>query len=317
MSDQINSAMLAKKSKHISKIDKGKNVFLIVMMVIPILHWLVFWLYVNSSSIVLAFQSKQGNWTLNNFNLFFESLTGSGMDLNIALKNTLIYFATSICITLPGSFFVAYFIYKKILGSSTFRVIFYLPGIISVVVLTMVFKQFIMPDGPLDAILRKIFHVSLPRAGLLGQASTATATIVGYCIWTGFAGSFMVVGGAMSRIPTEILESAKLEGCKPIKEMTHIILPLVWPTLSTLIIVSMTGIFTASGPMLTLVNGQFDTWTISYWIFYKVNGDISGGVAGGNYNIVSAAGIFFTAIAVPIILFFRWIIEKKIPSVEY
>lgn len=295
---------------------QGATVFLVTMLAIPLLHWLIFWLGVNLDTILLAFQNKQGQFTFDNFRSFFDALTNQNMDMNIAVKNTLIYFSVSVFVTLPCSFIVSYFIFKKICGASVFRVIFYLPSIISVVVMTMVFKQLIMPDGPLDSILR-LFGISLPRAGLLGQASTATKTIVAYVIWTGCTGSFMVLGGAMSRIPVELLEYSKMEGCDPFREMVHIILPLVWPTLSTLLIVTMTGLFTASGPMVTLVDGNFDTWTISYWIFYKVNGDMSGGVSGGQYNLVSAAGLFFTMISVPIILFIRWIIEKKIPGVEY
>ena len=311
----MNLSNTAKKRK--SPIGKGKTLFLVVMMVVPLLHWLVFWLYVNMSSIALAFRNNAGDWTLNNFDIFFEALTTAGRDMNVAIKNTLYYFSVNIFICLPASFIIAYFIYKKIFAYKVFRVIFYLPGIISAIVLTMVYKQFIMPDGPLDTICRKLFNTQLPRAGLLGQSSTATNTIVAYCLWTGLMGSFMVLGGSMARIPNEVVEAATLEGCGPFREMVSITLPMIWPTISTLIIVTMTGLFTASGPMLTLVNGKFDTWTISFWIFYKVNGDTAGGVPGGQYNLVSAAGLFFTAIAVPVILFFRWIIEKKIPSVEY
>lgn len=295
---------------------RGATVFLVTMLSIPILHWLIFWLYVNFDTILLAFQNKQGQLTFDNFRTFFDALTNQNMDLNVAVRNTLIYFCVSVFVTLPCSFVVAYFIFKKMRGASVFRVIFFLPSIISVVVMTMVFKQFIMPDGPLDSILH-LFGISLPRAGLLGQSSTATKTIVAYVIWTGCIGSFMVIGGAMSRIPIELLEYSKMEGCSPFREMVHIILPLVWPTLSTILIVTMTGLFTASGPMVTLVDGNFDTWTISYWIFYKVNGDMTGGVSGGQYNLVSAAGLFFTMISVPVILLVRWIVEKLIPSVEY
>ncbi len=307
----------AHKKLNVNPMQKNKSVFLFVMLFIPMLHWAIFWLYVNSSSIFLAFQTRQGGWTLDNFTVFFDSLTRAGQDMNIAVKNTLLYFGVNVLICLPSSYIVAYFIYKKIAAYPVFRVIFYLPGIVSSIVLTMVFKQFIMPDGPLDVLLQKMFGVALPRAGLLGQSSTATNTILVYCIWTGLSGSFMVLGGSMARIPTELIESAKLEGCKPFREIISIVFPLTWPTFSTLLIVSMTGLFTSSGPMLTLVDGNFETWTISYWIFYKVNGSVTGGVPGGYYNLVSAAGLFFTLLTVPIILFVRWIIEKKIPSVEY
>ncbi|MCL2752099.1 MAG: ABC transporter permease subunit, partial [Firmicutes bacterium] len=196
-----------------------------------------------------------------------------------------------------------------------FRVMFYLPGIISVVVLTMVFKQFIMPNGPLDGLLRSLGFNGISPRGLLGRSVTATKTIVFYCIWTGFGGAFMILGGAMSRIPLDVLESARLDGCGAFREAVQLILPLVWPTLATLLVFTMTGIFNASGPVLTLVNGDYDTSTLAYWIFNKVNGD-QFGRGGGQYNIVSAAGLFFTFVLIPVTMLCRWLIEK-VPDVEY
>ncbi|MFR6641461.1 MAG: hypothetical protein ACLUSP_09190 [Christensenellales bacterium] len=38
----------------------------------------------------------------------------------------------------------------------------------------------------------------------------------------------------MARVPDSVLEAAKLDGCKPFREIVQLILPLIWPTLSTL-----------------------------------------------------------------------------------
>lgn len=305
----------AKRKK--SKMGKRSvTVFIILMISVPMIKWLVFWLGVNLTSFAYAFRDVRGNWTLVNFQDFFKSLSTAGAELNISLKNTLIYFLIGVGITTPSGFFVAYFLFKRIMGRAVFRVMFYLPGIISVVVLTMVFKQFIMPFGPLDGVLRSLSIGKIPPSGLLGQTVTATKTIVFYCIWTGFGGSFMILGGAMSRIPLDVLESARLDGCGAFREAVQLILPLVWPTLATLLVFTMTGIFNASGPVLTLVTGDYGTSTISFWIFNKVNGDAATGRGGGQYNIVSATGLLFTLILVPVILLCRKLVEK-VPDVEY
>ena len=67
--------------------------------------------------------------------------------------------------------------------------------------------------------------------------------------------------------------------------------------------------------MLFKPTGENQTCTLALWIFLEVFG---GGVVGGSgsYNLVSAVGLFFTMIGVPIILLVRAIIEK-IPSVEF
>ena len=56
---------------------KGQTIFLVVMLLVPIVHWFVFWLYVNFNSILLAFQTKIGDWTLNNFDYFFKEICGN------------------------------------------------------------------------------------------------------------------------------------------------------------------------------------------------------------------------------------------------
>ena len=94
--------------------------------------------------------------------------------------------------------------------------------------------------------------------------------------------------------------------------MFGIIFPLIWPTVSTQIVFAFTGLFTASGPILLFgTDGQYETMTISYWIF---KGVYSGRESA--YNFVSATGLVFTIVGVPVILFVRWLMEK-IPTVEY
>ena len=121
----------------------------------------------------------------------------------------------------------------------------------------------------------------------------------------------LLLGGALARVPIEILESARLDGIKPWQELIYMILPLIWSTLSTLLILSMTSLFIADGPILLFTSGKFHTATIGYWIFDKVYYQ---GV--GAYNSVAAAGLVFTLVGAPIILFVKHLIEK-VPVVEY
>ena len=123
----------------------------------------------------------------------------------------------------------------------------------------------------------------------------------------------LVLGGAFERIPAEVLEAAKLDGVGPVRELTQLIVPMIWPTISTLLILYATGLFNASGPIFLFgTKGSYETWTLSYWIFHKV---LYGG--SGQYNTVSAMGLIFTCIGVPIVMFVRWLFERVIPAVEY
>ncbi len=298
------------------KARKGKTLFIVCILAIPILNWLVFWLFVNISSILLAFQEQSVEGVIvwdrdfSNFVDFWKKITESGEELNLAFKNTALYFVNGLLITMPLSLLISYFLSKKIVGYQFFRIVFYLPCIITPVVLTSLYDQFLTMDGPMSVICKKL-SIPYPELGPLNNDELATPTIILYTILTGFGGDMLIFSGAMSRIPTEIYESAKLDGCGPLREVVTIVVPLIWSTISTKIVLLMSGIFAASGPIMLLVNNQFNTITIAYWIFYYTSKE--GYTA---HHLVATAGLCFTLILLPIILGVRAIMDK-FSDVEY
>ncbi len=306
-----------RKEKSMKSARRLDLVFVFIMLLIPSVQWLVFWLGVNFNSILMAFQNPMGDWDLIGFRMVFESLKDFNSDwgLGIAVLNTLRYFLKDFFM-LVLQLLIAYFFYKKILGKRVFQVVLYLPSIISAVAMVEVFRNFIASDGPLGIILQRIGEASDPDYMLpafLARSDTATWTIMIYTVWLGWGGNMLLLGGALARIPLEIVESARLDGIGTFKEITHIIFPLIWPTVSTILILMMTGLFTADGPILLFLKGKmlYKTHTIGYWIFCSVTD-----VGPSAYNQVSAAGLLFTGIGLPIIMLFRWLIEK-VPVVEY
>lgn len=290
-----------------------KYLFLSVLLIGPILNWALFWLVVNLSSIGLAFRDARTDaFTFENFKDVWMNFTSKDGTLLFALLNTAKYFFSNLLIVIPLSIIIGFFIYKKIFLYRVFNVIFYLPCIISSVALTIIYSEVLGPNGPID----QLFHLNVPPEGLFMRSATATNAIVAYTIWTGFGGNILLFVGAMTRIPLEILESAKLEGCGPWREIAQIILPLIWPTISSMMILAFTGLFTASGPILLFSpNGDNNTMTLSFWIFKQVYG--TGEVGGtGSYNLVSATGLCLTIVGMPIILFARWLVER-VPETEY
>ena len=293
-----------KKKRH----DVGKAVFIVSMLAIPIISWLVFWLYTNSSMIVMAFQTAQGEWTLQNFARFWNDLTAPNSEIGISLRNTFLYFGLSTFIILPLGTLIAYFIYKKIWGYKFFRVTIFLPSIIPSVVMVTCFKEMIKPWGPLASL-----GIQFPETGLLANTETATATVMFYCFWTGFSGIMLLMCGSMSRIPAEVFEAAKIDGCGPFREFISFVVPLIWPTLSMQLVFNLTGLFNSSGPILLMTGGAYGTSTLNYWIFINT---YRGTAASGAYNLVSATGLIFTVVTLPLILLVRWLSEK-IEAVEY
>ena len=301
------------------KKNRSATLFLVTILAVPTVYWFIFWLYVNFSSFVLAFQTQTGEWSLLNFKQFWISLNSPyGTTVGRSIINTLKYWAVSIGVNFPLSIVIAYFLFKKIRFYKFFRIVFFLPSIITSIILVSVYMMTVSPNGILDSFL-KLFGKSVPEIGYFNSESTATNAILMYSIWTGFGSNVVLIGSAMARVPEQVIEAAKLDGCGPMREILQLILPLIWPTLSTLILLSLTGFFSASGPILLFApDGQAGTTTLSYWIFKQVYGGGEFGQAGGtgNYGLVSATGLVFTVIWVPVILFVRWLMDK-IPAVEY
>ena len=222
---------------------KSKYIFVYLMVSLAIVNFIVFYVVVNLNSILLAFQEfigydenyvEQYVWSLGNFKSMFKEFALPNSTVGIAVRNTLKYFATNIFLMIPVSYFVSYLLFKQIRGYGVFRVVFFLPSIISAVVYVTVFKNLISTFGPLYMLLDKVFGYQMPP--LLGDSRTATPTIIIYTIWTGLGINMILYQGAMKRIPTEVLEACQIDGGNKFHELFYIITPLVWPTVSMTII---------------------------------------------------------------------------------
>lgn len=236
---------------------KSKYIFVYLMVSLAIVNFIVFYVAVNLNSILLAFQEfigydenyvEQYVWSLGNFKSMFKEFALPNSTVGIAVRNTLKYFATNIFLMIPVSYFVSYLLFKQIRGYGVFRVVFFLPSIISAVVYVTVFKNLISTFGPLYMLLDKVFGYQMPP--LLGDSRTATPTIIIYTIWTGLGINMILYQGAMKRIPTEVLEACQIDGGNKFHELFYIITPMVWPTVSMTIILAFTGLFNSSGPIL-------------------------------------------------------------------
>ena len=114
----------------------------------------------------------------------------------------------------------------------------------------------------------------------------------------------------MSKIPQELLDAAAIDGVNSFGEFRHIIIPMTWGTLSTVIILNFTGLFSSSGPILLFTGGAYDTYTLSYWIFTQVQNQT-------NTNYAAAIGLIFTITLFPVVLGIRKLCSIPYKDVEY
>ena len=303
-------AVPKKKAQTMKSRRQQQLVFIISLLALPIAYWLFHWVYINGSAIIMAFQDKDGAPTLQNFPEVFKMLFSgdSNSTLGISVLNSMATWGAAEFIGVPISLMVSYFLYKQIAGYKFFRVVFYFPHIISGIVLITVYRQLLAPLGVFEEIVTSLGG-SVPQQGVLFTPGYATPAVIVYVLWTNACGN-MLFYSAMSRVPPELIEVGKLEGLGWFKELVLVIMPLIWPTFSTTLVLDLCNVLQSGGPVLlfgTDVITQGHTHTLPYWFFSKVYGTV---VNKGSYTIMSCVGLCFTAVSVPFTLLIRHLLNK-------
>ena len=291
---------------------KGSTIFVIVMLAYPVFQFLLMWLGVNFNSILLTFQAPlRGKlqfvgWDdlFRNYANLFESFKMSSTQSMFGAS--LVYFVISCLITLPIALFFSYFIFKKIYAAGFFKVIFYLPSIIPLVVLTLVFKLSFDTNGGFLAPILGSMGVDVAS---LFIGDNAKWMVWFFCIWAGIGYDVILLTAGMSRIPREILESVKMDGISSFKEFIYIIIPLTWPTITTLFIFGMMSVFNVFMQPMFLTQGQYDTMTIGLSIYQQSSG--------AGLNVPATLGLFCSLIGAPIIVGTRSLFNKCFKDVNY
>ena len=293
-----------------------RRLFVFSFLALPILTFLIFYVYVNLQSFAYSFMIYEGgeghfdpNFTnfKNIWACLFQNKDSSisiltSQNLKNALVNVLLFNFVGIFLGLPVSVLFGYFLYKKVKGYKFFRFVIYLPSIITSAALMMLYKQIIGYGGIIHAINGGAMDYTNPWARTDGSA---IYFLLFYCFMFGFGTNMIVINGAMNSINNEVLEASQLDGCNWFQELLHIIFPSIWPTISTILIMCVAGFLGTSGPILAFTGiGQANanqTFTLSYLLYYMVAQSTSGGNEGWIY-MASAIGLCMTLIGFPLAL---------------
>lgn len=295
--------------------NKYRVPFILFGVLPPLICFLVFYVYVNFSAILLAFTDKTGVMTVENFTRFFREFTLSSSEIRLAFRNTMLTFAI-LLVTYPFKVLVSYFIYKKIPFAGFYRIVFFLPTIIFSVAVAMIFTQIVGPNGMIAQGIGNWMHLDYTPE-LLSDSQFANKVVLLQMIWLQFPGDLIIWGGTFSRIPQEVLESGYIDGTSWWTEFTKIIVPMVWPTISLQMVLSFCAMFGATGNVFLLTNGDYGTMTLSAWM-YRVLYENSGGSYTSNvYNYLSAVGMVITVVAIVVSLTVRKFSDKVFEEVEF
>lgn len=314
-----------KKVGKYSDFEKKKFLFVYLFIAFPILQFLVFWVYVNFSSIVLAFRDGEGAFTFENMQMVFNALKSEqdynlGINLWDALKRSLFLWGLDFFILFPIGVTTTYVLYRRLPGHFIFRICYIIPSLMGAVMWTQLIRYLIMNGGAVYELVLKL-GIELPelamKNGLLASPETAFPTIVSVKIVMGLVGNNAVLTGAFSRVPDEIYESADLDGAGFWRTFVNIAVPCVWSTIATLLTFSLCSVITADYNifLFTQGKGHNDTSTVGF-LLYIITLDISKSTGKPYYGYPAALGVFLTAITLPFVLIGRKIIDRVYSDVE-
>ncbi len=298
--------------------------FAYIVVAIPVIHFIVFWLYVNFSSIALAFQTVEGAFSLQHFETVWTAFVDKdmyGISLAGSLGRSFVLWFSGELVCFPISIITTYVLAKKIKGHYLFRICYLIPGLIGSIIWVALIRFMFQYNGPVVELL-KALGMDLPtgvlRNGLFGSEETAFPALLSVRILMGLVGQNAVMTGAFSRVPNELFESARLDGAGFWRECFSIAIPCIWSTLSTLMTFALCSIFTADYNVYLFTDGvggpNGSMSTIGFQL-YNLTYRLSTGNS-DNYGYPAALGVTLTLFTLPIVLIGRRVLEKIQEAVE-
>lgn len=287
-------------------------IFVACLVVLPLIQYAIFYIYVNINSIFLAFESYENGvyyWNnFANFKRFFQEMIREDL-LWLCLKNSLIYYVIHTAVGTAASLVFSFYIFKKRACSKLFKVMLFLPSIISAIALTLIYKNFV--DYAVPSIFLELFGVTIKP--LASAKATTFGTVVFYGVWMGFGTSILMYSGAMANVSDSVIEAAKIDGANEFRQFTSICVPLIYATLTTFLISGVAAIFSSDMNLYAFFGSGAEryTWTFGYYLL-KLTRD-----AGlPEYPYPATIGLLLTVISVPLTFLIRWALQKFGPTVD-
>ena len=270
-----------------------------------IIHLLVFTTFPLVFSFLLIFHRwdiiSPLQWVgLDNFaklakdTLFFKSI-----------GNTIIFLLIHIPLQIFISLFLAEFLNQKIRFRGFFRASYFLPVVVSGVVVTILWQQLYAQDlGVINTVLIKIGLEKLPW---LTSIRLAMPSIAIMATWKNIGLYIILFLVGLQSIPKYMYEAAEIEGASHWQQFWYITLPMIKPTMIMVVILSTIGgfslfiepyIMTAGGPMNSTLSAMLYIYRQAFSFYHM--------------GYAATLGFFFALIVFAIVIIQKKVIEKRV-----
>ncbi|MBE5734409.1 MAG: sugar ABC transporter permease [Clostridiales bacterium] len=290
-------------------------IFYIGLISFPLVMFVFTKIYINAAGMFLGFveyeefTNKVLGINFKTFERLFEHLATPRM--GEMFKLSLISWSISLIVSniIPITF--SFYVYKKYLGHSVFKVLLFLPTLFASMITVSIFKMIA------NCVIPEIFGSAPLLSAKKSTGEQIFTTLLIYNLWSGLGGGLLTHLALMNAIDPSISESAQLDGVGFYGELWHIVLPSCYRVLALGLVTSWSGIFTGSLNLFAYFGKvEPDGATLPGHHFYLITLDAALNNDYYQYSFLSAWGLLITAICTPLTLICRRLINKYGPSEE-
>lgn len=185
-----------------------------------------------------------------------------------SLFNTFLFAVTTTFFKTVVGLALALLVVKKFFGNSFFRTLFYMPCVLSCMIVGLLFTAILRTDGLLNNILNSIGLGGFAQ-DWLGSYGTAMFWIIAVEIWMWAGFSMFIFISGLQAIPRDYYECADLEGAGAFQKFRHITFPLLAPSFTVVATLNITGGLKVFDIVYSLTGGGpgFDTQVMNTYTY--------------------------------------------------
>lgn len=172
-----------------------------------------------------------------------------------AFRNNIFIVVVSVFGQIPLGLVLAVLLNDKFRGAKFFRFIFFMPMILSTVVVGLLWSTILNSQvGIVNNLLKNIGLGSLAH-DWLGEPGLALYSMGFVIIWQFFGLYMIILMAALQNIPKEVFESAELDGAGGLTKLFHITLPMIWSSIMACVVLCIAGGMKTFDLVFTMTQG--------------------------------------------------------------
>jgi raffinose/stachyose/melibiose transport system permease protein len=172
-----------------------------------------------------------------------------------AFRNNIFIVVISVFGQIPLGLVLAILLNDKFRGAKFFRFIFFMPMILSTVVVGLLWSTILNSQvGIVNNLLKSIGLGSMAH-DWLGESGLALYSVGFVIIWQFFGLYMIILMAALQNIPKEVFESAELDGAGGLTKLFHITLPMIWSSIMASVVLCIAGGMKTFDLVFTMTQG--------------------------------------------------------------